>query len=62
MNVLHSIDPAWALICAVPLLALIFGLVYLRGRPGARKPLHWLALGVVVIVVMRLVALATLGS
>lgn len=62
MNVLDSTDPTWALIAAVPLMALVYALVFLRGRPGARKPLHWVALGVVTLVLMQLVASATRGS
>ena len=62
MDILNSIDPAWALIAAVPLMALIFALVFLRGRPGARRPLHWVALGVVVLAVMAIVASATRGA
>ncbi|WP_394003650.1 hypothetical protein ACF3M1_02575 [Luteimonas sp. WGS1318] len=62
MDVLTAIDPAWALIAVVPLMALVFGLVFLRGRPGARTPLRWMALGVAVLVLMAIAASATLGS
>lgn len=62
VNVLNSIDSTWAIIAVVPLMALVFGLIYQHGKPPARTLRFWGLLGVVTLVVTLLVAKAILAS
>ncbi|MDR7192409.1 hypothetical protein [Luteimonas terrae] len=62
VNVLNSIDPAWAIIAVVPLMALVFGLVYQHRKPRAKKLRFWVVLGILTLVVTQLVASALLGA